>query len=265
MLLTFTSRVIVIDMATFPTLRSTIERRLLVSYRADPEVVGALLPAPFTPQIVHGFAVVGICAIRIAHTRTRGVPGAFGFRSENAAHRIAVEWDDGGVHRTGVYIPRRDTNSRLNTFAGGRLFSGELGHARFGVVETANSVAIEVVSDDGAIRIDVEATIPNRFAPSALFESLEDASAFYQRGGAGYAPGRTGFSGTQLHTDAWQVEPAAIARAESSFFDDTCRFPVGSIELDSALVMRNIPVEWHTVPSLMPAQAARKDLARQGA
>ena len=39
---------------------------------------------------------------------------------ENAAHRIAVEWDDGGTIRTGVYIPRRDSSSYLNVLAGGR-------------------------------------------------------------------------------------------------------------------------------------------------
>jgi hypothetical protein len=37
------------------------------------------------------------------------VPSPFGINSENAAHRIAVTWEDeGGVHDA-VYIPRRDT------------------------------------------------------------------------------------------------------------------------------------------------------------
>jgi hypothetical protein len=233
----------VIDMARFPTLQSTIERRLLVTYRADPEVVAALLPEPFRPQIVRGFAVVGICAIRIAHTRTRGIPAALGFRSENAAHRIAVEWTDAdGQPRTGVYIPRRDTNSRLNTVAGGRLFSGELGHAHFEVTESITSVAIQLNSDDGEIQLKVSATIAD-----------------------GYAPRLGGFSGTELHTNAWQVEPAAIVQAHSSFFDDTNRFPPGLIELDSALVMRDIPVKWRNAPALRATQEPRKELARKGA
>jgi Uncharacterized conserved protein (COG2071) len=256
----------VIDMARFPTLQSTIERRLLVTYRADPEVVAALLPEPFRPQIVRGFAVVGICAIRIAHTRTRGIPAALGFRSENAAHRIAVEWTDAdGQPRTGVYIPRRDTNSRLNTVAGGRLFSGELGHAHFEVTESITSVAIQLNSDDGEIQLKVCATIADGFTPSVLFDSLDDASAFYQGGGPGYAPRLGGFSGTELHTNAWQVEPAAIVQAHSSFFDDTNRFPPGLIELDSALVMRDIPVKWRNAPALRATQEPRKELARKGA
>lgn len=44
--------------------------------------------------------------------------------SENAAHRIAVEWDFEGKTFEDVYIPRRDTNSFFNTLVGGRLFPG---------------------------------------------------------------------------------------------------------------------------------------------
>ncbi|MEA2492488.1 MAG: hypothetical protein QOJ29_399 [Thermoleophilaceae bacterium] len=39
-----------------------------------------------------------------------------GLRSENASHRIAVEWDTAVGIRTGVYIPRRDTGSGLNAW-----------------------------------------------------------------------------------------------------------------------------------------------------
>jgi hypothetical protein len=48
---------------------------------------------PFRPQLVHGWAVAGICLIRLGRLRPSRVPSAVGLRSENAAHRIAVEWD----------------------------------------------------------------------------------------------------------------------------------------------------------------------------
>ena len=48
-----------------------------------------------------------------------------GMTSENSAHRIAVEWDDEeGVVKEGVFVPRRDTDSRLVALAGGRIFPG---------------------------------------------------------------------------------------------------------------------------------------------
>jgi hypothetical protein len=34
-----------------------IERRLLMSYRTDPNVTALLLPAPLRPQLVNGWAV----------------------------------------------------------------------------------------------------------------------------------------------------------------------------------------------------------------
>ncbi|WP_438271396.1 DUF2071 domain-containing protein [Streptomyces anulatus] len=122
-----------------PRLSSVIERRLLVNYRVDPSVAAALLPAPLRPQLVRGQAVAGICLLRIGGVRPAWAPAATGLTSENAAHRISVEWDGpDGVER-GVYIPRRDTASRLNAFAGGRIYPGEHGRADFTVREDADS------------------------------------------------------------------------------------------------------------------------------
>jgi hypothetical protein len=45
-------------------------------------------------------------------------------------------------------------------------------------------------------------------------------------------------------------EPAAVQHARSSFFDDPTSFPAGSVTIDSALVMHNIPIEFHGVPPL---------------
>jgi len=95
-----------------PAMSSVIERRLLVNYRVDPEVAASLLPAPLRPQLVNGWAVAGVCLIRLRRLRPRGLPGWAGMRTENAAHRVAAEWDGTGGRQSGVYIPRRDTSSR---------------------------------------------------------------------------------------------------------------------------------------------------------
>jgi len=44
------------------------------------------------------------------------------------------------------------------------------------------------------------------------------------------------------------VSPLDVKLVESSYFDDPSRFPVGSVELDNALIMRNVAHEWHTLP-----------------
>lgn len=55
-----------------PRLAGTVQRRLLVNYRVDPDVIASLLPAPFRPQLVNGFAVAGICLIRLGSMRPAG-------------------------------------------------------------------------------------------------------------------------------------------------------------------------------------------------
>ncbi len=75
-----------------PVVQGVIARRLLVNFRVRPEVLAALLPGPFRPKLVHGFGMAGICLIRLEQVRPRGLPAFVGLSSENAAHRIAVEW-----------------------------------------------------------------------------------------------------------------------------------------------------------------------------
>src|SRR5262245_54559618 len=135
-------------------LDAIVERRLLVNYRTDPDITARLLPAPLRPQLHNGYAVSGICLIRLGRLRHPAVP-ALHLRSENAAHRIAVEWDtpDGVAH--GVYIPRRDTNSVANVVAGGRLFPGVHHRARFEVHETASAISVAFASTDGSASVDV--------------------------------------------------------------------------------------------------------------
>ena len=109
-----------------PSLEGIIRRRMLVNFRVDPNVMKALLPAPFRPKLHHDYAIAGVCLIRLEKIRPEGLPEFLGISSENAAHRVAVEWTDpAGELREAVYIWRRDTGSWLGRLAGGRLFPGE--------------------------------------------------------------------------------------------------------------------------------------------
>ena len=77
-----------------PTIRGLIRRRLLVNFRVNAEVMQRFLPAPFRPKLHHGYAIAGICLIRPEQVRPAGLPACLGISSENAAHRIAVLWDE---------------------------------------------------------------------------------------------------------------------------------------------------------------------------
>src|SRR4051812_30514761 len=103
-----------------PVMQGIVQRRILVNFRVDPEVIQRQIPPPFRPQLVNGWAIAGICLIRLVQLRPRGIPAALGQASENAAHRVAVNWtESSGERREGVYIPRRDTGSPLNAIVGG--------------------------------------------------------------------------------------------------------------------------------------------------
>jgi uncharacterized protein YqjF (DUF2071 family) len=242
-----------------PVLRGVIDRRLLVNYRVDPNVLAALLPAPFRPKRILGWGMVGICLIRLKHVRPTFLPSWLGIASENAAHRTAVEWDDHGTVREGVYVRRRDTDSRLNALAGGRLFPGLHHHARFQVRETADHFAVALHSDDGVTTMSVRGRRVEQWPPTSVFRSLEEASAFFQAGSLGYSatddPAR--FQGLELRCRRWQVEPLEVEEVRSSFFEDETLFPKGSIEFDCALLMRGIEHEWHSHPDLCYAAGPR--------
>jgi Uncharacterized conserved protein (COG2071) len=235
-----------------PVIHGVIDRRILVNYRVDPDVLARLVPAPFRPKVVRGVGMVGICLIRLKHIRPAFLPGWLGISSENAAHRAAVEWDDRGVTREGVYIPRRDTNSRLNALVGGRLFPGVHHHARFVVREAAERYEVALTSNDGDTRVSVRGRRADRLPASSVFRSLDEASAFFRGGSLGYSATAdpTRFQGLELRCFHWRVEALDVEEVRSSFFEDATLFPKGGIEFDCALLMRGIEHEWHGRPDL---------------
>ncbi len=234
-----------------PILEGVIARRLLLNFRVRPGIIKPLLPAPFQPKLVNGWAMAGLCLIRLEGVRPRSLPAAFGVASENAAHRIAVEWDEDGHTREGVFILRRETDSRLNQLLGGRVFPGVQQLARFDTWETERRLKIDITEAGGRRLVRVAARRGERWPTGSIFGSLADASAFFQRGSCGWsADGRGGCEGMEIHIADWRAEPLFVERVESRFFDDHQLFPPGSIEFDSALLMRGIRHEWHSLPSL---------------
>jgi len=240
-----------------PALDAVVERRLLMNYRADPDVVARLVPTPFRPLLRHGQAVVGICLLRLGSARPAGWPGAFGLRSENAAHRVAVEWDTPEGTRSGVYIPRRDSASRLNVVLGGRVFPGVHHRAAFDVVEDRDRLHVGYRALDGSTSVEVNVRVTDELRGSALFADLGEASAFFEGGSAGYSASRepTKHDGLQLATSRWHLDPCQIESTTSSYFDDLTVFPAGSIQSDSALVMRQVPVRWTALAPVRGAPA----------
>jgi len=235
-----------------PKVHGIIKRRLLVNFRVDPAVMQRQLPAPFRPKLHQGQAIAGICLIRLEGIRPHRFPRLLGLSSENAAHRIAVLWEDEtGLHE-GVYIPRRDTGSLVNHLTGGRLFPGEHQRAAFHVVEYEERISLHMRSADGRVEIDLAGHSASGLPEDSTFRDLDDASAFFEAGGVGYSVTAAGrrLDGVALKTDSWEIAPLAMDRVHSSYFADREMFPAGSIRFDCALIMRNISHEWESVGNM---------------
>jgi hypothetical protein len=223
-----------------------IRRSLLVNFRVDPDVMRRALPEPVRPQLVSGYAIAGICLIRLEEIRPSGVPACLGVSSENAAHRIAVHWDDAQGEQCGVYIPRRDTSSCLNALAGGRIFPGEHHRAVFTVHDEDGAVSLEMRSNDRSASIELRGRTSDRLPKESVFGDLRTASEFFRAGSLGFSATARGehYDGIRLVSASWSVEPLAVEHVASSYFSDVSRFPAGSVHFDSALVMRDVEHHW---------------------
>ena len=235
-----------------PNIHGLIRRRLLVNFRVDPAVIQRQLPSPFRPKLQNGYAVGGVCLIRLENIRPKLVPNAFGLSSENAAHRIAVTWEDERGTHEGVYIPRRDTSSVVTRLAGGRLFPGEHNSARFEVEESENHIHLRMDSLDEVVKVEVAASLSAELPNDSCFSSIDAASKFFEAGSLGYSATkeRDRLDGIELRTQRWKVEPLLVEKVFSSYFADQSKFPEGSALFDCALMMRNIRHEWHAASDL---------------
>jgi len=229
-----------------PTIHGIIDRRILINYAVDPAIAKQIVPAPFSPKIINGKAIVGICLIRLKNVRPKGLPAFLGFGSENGAHRIAVEWTEGNEQKEGVYVPRRDTSSRFNTLVGGRVFPGKHYHAKFDVKEDEQNYHVAFKSSDNTT-ISIDAQITDTFNPESVFKNLSTASDFFKAGSLGYSPNGNKYDGLLLNTFKWEVQPLKVDKVISSFFENESIFPKGSVVYDNALLMKNIEHEWSSV------------------
>lgn len=234
------------------TIHGTIDRRILMNYRIDPAVLKGVLPEPFKPKLVQGYALGGVCLIRFKQLRPKGLPAMVGMGSENAAHRIAVEWELEGKAYEGVYIPRRNTSSWFNKNLGGKLFPAVFEPSEIEADDAGDSLDVHIRGEDGATQIHFQGKVADEVMPGSVFRSLEEASEFFKLGAIGYSATESEgvYHGVELRALNWHLQPLSIDHMESDYFEDRSRFPEGSIQVDSAFLMRNIEHEWIRHPAL---------------
>jgi hypothetical protein len=232
-----------VDVRT-PVLQATLSRRLLIAFRLAPEASVYLVPAPFSLLLVNGFAVGCLSLDRVTALRPRGLPAATGLTFEHAAHRIAVEWDQGGRAAHGFFVVARHGSSRLIAGVGDRLFPGANERAAFAVADHGPELRVAFESSDGRVCVDASVVAAAHLSASELFASTDEAWRFFRRGAVSYSLRRHGglLDGLDARTKESRVQAAAIERVSSSVFGPDIAVA------DSALLMRDVSVEWRALP-----------------
>lgn len=135
----------------------------------------------------------------------------------------------------------------MNSWAGGTFFPGIHHHARFIVDESDEHFSVTMNSDDGVANVHVAGTVASHLPENSVFGSIRDASDFFKQGSLGYSDTETNgrYDGLELQCTNWHVESLNVHSMQSSYFEDSDRFPLGSVEFDCALLMRHIVHEWH--------------------
>lgn len=219
-----------------------IDHRILLNFRIDPEVMNRNLPDEFTPKVVNGFAIGGICQVSLSKMRAKGLPSIVGMRSHNAAHRIAVNSSQG----EGVFVTRRDTNSWLNTMSGRRLFPGVYSKANFDVLVSGDLYSVRIENKEKGVIMSICAEVAPELQDGSIFHTTEDVSDFFKTGNIGWSSREESsqFDAIELETTEWRMEPLKVRESFSASFSDTSRFPQDSVQFDSAMIMRNLQHSW---------------------
>jgi hypothetical protein len=197
--------------------------------------------------VINGFASAGICLLRLKNIGIKHTPSFLKITSENAAHRFLVKFNKNGKEEHGVYIPRRDTDSRLNVMLAGKLLNWPHYPATFQVDESNGIYAVKIKSEDGHSGLSIVSRLTERFPSDSMFDSLEHASECFHDCPMGISPSTSPgkFKSIRLKTKSWLVKPLHVSALQSSYFENHNLFPEGSISFDNALLMENIEHEWH--------------------
>jgi hypothetical protein len=140
--------------------------------------------------LYNGVGEGDVCMIRFSGLRPKFIPSVLGLDSENAAHRIAVEWEIGGKKFEGVFIPKRNTATRFNFLTGGKVFPCIFQMSQFVVNEQNDNYQLEIFQEnDQEPIVHFDGQVSTRFSEKSIFSNIEAASDFFAKGAyEKYAP-----------------------------------------------------------------------------
>lgn len=220
--------------------------RIIVLYRCAPQRLGPLLPDGLAPREFRGYALAGLALVRRRIWRGALWPERMSTVA-NLLHFVDShrERDDLGAGET--LVLRCDTSSRLSAILRTpRRFRQRQNHAQFRIRQESGAISIDCRSDDRSMHVAFRAR-PQRDPPdSSLFRSpeqlrqlLHEQLRYLDLLPSTDRPKAAAGEGVRRH-----LIPLRVEHLQSSYFDDTERFPAGAAEFDSAYWLRSEEVVW---------------------
>ena len=134
----------------------------------------------------------------------------------------------------------------MNTLSGGRLFPGVYSKANFDISDSGGFYSVRIESKEKEVIMSISAEVVSELPEGSAFASTDEVSDFFKTGNIGWSSrGESSqYDAIELKAVEWRMKPLKVKECFSAYFSDTSRFPEGSVEFDSAMIMRNLKHSW---------------------
>ena len=94
--------------------------------------------------------------------------------------------------------------------------------------------------------MSISAKVASELPVGSVFGCTGEVSDFFKTGNIGWSAreDEREFDSIELTTTEWRMEPLEVRESYSAYFSDTLQFPAGSVEFDSAMIMRDLKHSW---------------------
>lgn len=124
--------------------------------------------------------------------------------------------------------------------SGGRIFPGVYSKANFLISTLGDSYAVKIKNKEKELIMSIRAEVVSKLPEGSVFNSTEEVAEFFKTGNIGWSSKESSeqFDTIELKTNEWNMESLRVEESYSSYFSDILRFPEGSVEFDSAMIMK---------------------------
>ena len=206
------------------TVRGSIRRCWLFSWRTPAGCVRSQVPAPLELVTCGGFAFWNVVVCEMAAMRPAPLPAWMGLGYWHVAYRLHVRLREaGGRDLEGLYFVRSDCDHRLVAGLGNVLTDFRFRTARITVAQSAESVEGRISASEAPAHFCIDRTTAPTLAAGSPFTDLAEAAAFLKykpRAFSPVAPDAVNAVQVVRDEDAWRSRAVSVTEQQWKFFAD---------------------------------------------